>query len=81
LIGMKKTSPKEPYAFPVRPQGTRDRISNFLVAGQSFTNFFGIDTSVARRYAAEMQDDILIVDLKKGGAEVTGPRAKSTKGS
>ena len=76
IIGLKPVSPTEPYAFPVRPQGSRERISNFLVAGQSFTKHYGIDTSVARRYAAEMQGDILTVDLKRGGVEATGPRTK-----
>ena len=79
LIGLKPTSPKEPYAFPIRPQGSRNRVSNYAVAGQAFTKHYDIDTSVARRYLAEMRDDTLVVDLKSGGAIATGPRLGQTK--
>ncbi len=76
VIGLKPTSLKQPYAFPVRPQGSRGRAGNYTVAGQAFTKNYGIDTSVARRYAAEMQDGTLLIDLKTGGVDATGPRAK-----
>jgi hypothetical protein len=77
VIGLKPTSPKQPYAFPVRPQGSRGRTGNYTVAGQAFTKNYGIDTSIARRYAAEMQHDgTLLVDLKNSGVDATGPRAK-----
>ena len=81
LIGIKATSAKEPYAFPVRPQGRKgSRPSNYLIAGQAFTKHYGIDTTVARRFPAEMEDDTLVVDLRRGTV-ATGPRAKGRDGA
>jgi hypothetical protein len=81
IVGLRSISPKEAYAFPVRPQGRKGkRPSNFVVAGQAFTKHYGIDTSVARRFPAEMQDDILTVDLKRGTV-ATGPRLKDKDGA
>jgi len=77
VIGVRKVSKKEPYAFPTRAQGRKGQApSNYLVAVQAFTKHYGIDTSVAMRYPAEMQDDILTVSLDRG-IVATGPRAKS----
>ncbi len=80
-VGLRPVSPKESYAFPVRPQGRKDkRPSNYVIAGQAFTKHYGIDTSVAKRYPAEMQGDVLAVDLKRGTV-ATGPRLKGKAGA
>jgi hypothetical protein len=77
VIGIRAVSKKEPYAFPLRAQGRkRHEPSNYLVAVQAFTKHYEIDTSVATRYPAEMQDDILTIPLDRGNV-ATGPRAKS----
>jgi len=77
VIGVRQVSPKEPYAFPLRGQGRKDKEpSNYLVAVQAFTKHYGIDTSVAMRYPVEMQEDILTVPLDRGMV-ATGPRAKT----
>jgi hypothetical protein len=73
-IGIKPVDPTSPRGFPVRPQGRNG--STFIIAGQSFTKHYGIDTSVARRYAAAKEDDMLVVDLNADSVDVTGPRAK-----
>jgi hypothetical protein len=76
VIGLREVSKKEPFAFPLRPQGRKGHEpSNYLVAVQAFTKHYGIDTSVAMRYPAEIQDDILTVDLSRGTV-ATGPRAQ-----
>lgn len=82
VIGLRAVSPKEPYAYPVRPQGRAGRDpSNWLIAGDKFANHYGIDTSVTRRFPAEMRsDDILAIDLRRG-VEVIGNRAKSSSKS
>jgi hypothetical protein len=75
VIGIRKVSKKEPYAFPLRAQGRKGRQpSNYLVAVQAFTKHYNIDTSTAMRYPAEMQEDILTITLDRGIA-ATGPRA------
>jgi len=73
-IGVKPVDPTSPRGFPVRPQGKND--SNFMIAGQAFTKYYGIDTSVARRYAAAKEGDMLVIDLNSDSVDVTGPRAK-----
>jgi len=73
-IGVKPVEPTSPRGFPVRPQGKNG--STFMIAGQSFTKYYGIDTTVARRYAAVEEDGILVIDLKADSVDVTGPRAK-----
>jgi hypothetical protein len=79
VIGLREVSKKEPFAFPLRPQGRKGaQPSNYLVAVQAFTKHYGIDTSVAMRYPAEMHEDILRISLDRG-IVATGPRAK-TKG-
>ncbi len=72
-IGFRPVSPNSPRAYPVRPQGKS--AATFMIAGQAFTKYYDIDTSVARRYSVEMQDGILVIDLKSESTVVTGPRA------
>lgn len=75
LIGFKPVAPTSPRAFPVRPQGAN--AGTLMIAGQAFTKYYGIDTSKARRYPVEVQDDgnggILVLDLKGDSVEVTSP--------
>lgn len=80
-IGFRATSSEKPSAVPLRTQGgNRGGATTYMAAGRAFTNFYDIDTSVARRYYVQMEDDILVLDLKGGSVEVTGPRAnKSSK--
>ncbi len=73
-VGIKPVEPTNPRGFPVRPQGKNG--STFMIAGQSFTRHYGIDTSVARRYAAVKEGDMLVIDLNADSVDVTGPRAK-----
>ena len=75
LIGVKPASISQPRALPVRAQG--EDANTYVIAGQAFCKHFGIDTSTARRYAVEMRDDLLVVDLKSDSTDVTGPRARS----
>jgi hypothetical protein len=75
-VGFRSASPDRPQAFPVRAQGQNS--VTHIVAGQSFTNHYGIDTSVARRYPVRMEDEILVLDLHGDSVEATGPRARSS---
>jgi len=45
-----------------------------VVAGTAFTQYYKIDTSVARRWIPTVEDGILCIDLKYGGVEVTSNR-------
>lgn len=73
LIGFKPRPLNYARALPVRPQGPNQ--NTYMIAGRAFAQHYDLDTSVARRYAVEMRDGILILDLKTESVDVTGPRA------
>lgn len=73
LVGFREVSSDAPRAYPVRPQGKN--AATFMIAGQAFTKYYDIDTSLARRYSVKMQDGIMVLDLKSESTVVTGPRA------
>ena len=76
LIGLRKVDSSVSHAYPVRGLGSRRPTnSNFLVSGTALTTFYGIDTSVSRRRIARIEGDMLVVDLKDPGLEVTSNRA------
>lgn len=75
IIGIRAIDIGQIHAFPVRaPSKKRD--SGFLISGRAFTKYYEIDTSVARRWKAYMDHDVLCVDLTSPHVEVTGPRAR-----
>lgn len=73
LIGFRPVASDSPRGFPVRPQG--ERASTYMVTGRAFSKYYEIDSSIARRYGVEMQDGILVLNLKSPSVDVTGPRA------
>lgn len=72
-------SAERPRAFPVRAQGKN--AATRMVSGQAFANHYGLDTSVARRYAVTMEGDMLVLDLRGESTDATGPRTKHDAGS
>jgi hypothetical protein len=76
IVGFRPLKKQLPHAYPVRVQG---RSSTFLIAGHAFLKFYDIPNEVSTRYVAEMFGDVLGVDLKKKGIEVTGNRTGRTK--
>lgn len=75
IVGVRGVDPDVEHAYPIRPMGTAR--NTFMVSGRAFTQHYGIDTEVARRYPAQMVDGVLCVDLKLPGTEVTGNRSRS----
>lgn len=76
LMALKKAEPSTPHAYPVRPLGKSG--STWLVSGQAFTKFYGIETDKAMRWDAKPEPDgLLVIDLKESGTEVTGNRKQS----
>lgn len=76
VIGFRKIDPSDPTAYRIRRQ---PNARSYVVAGQAFTQHYGINTDVARRYAAKMFDKVLGVDLKGESIEVRGPRLGTGK--
>jgi hypothetical protein len=70
LVGFKPSSPDHPRAYPARPQPQGTSVS---VAGRSFMKHYGIDASTTKRYAVQMRDGILVLDLESESTEISGP--------
>jgi hypothetical protein len=73
IIGVRPLKEKLPHAYPVRVQG-RTTSHTYLLAGLAFMKYYEILPKVSTRYIADMYDDVLGVDLKKKGLEVTSNR-------
>lgn len=73
IIAFAPTSENNPAGYPPRKQPTG---ANWYVAGQMFTRHYGIDTTVARRYAVEVEDNILFLNLNGPSTIATGVRAR-----
>lgn len=73
LIGFRKVDESIRHAYIVRPLG---RGTTHMVSGTAFLAYYGIDFDTARRWVARQEDDLLVVDLKQPGIEVTGNRAR-----
>lgn len=78
LIGLRKAGPEVPHAYLVRPLGKGG--TTHMVSGTAFLAYYGIKFDTARRWIARMQDDMLVIDLKQPGAEVTGNRGRLSSG-
>jgi hypothetical protein len=78
-VGIRKVSPEVEHAYQVRPNGTKAR--SFLVAGSAFTQYYGIETGVARRWPAEGTDGeaMIVIDLRKPGTEIVSNRNKARR--
>ena len=73
LIGIRPTNSASGRTAPIRKQGQSE---SYLIAGLTFTKEYDIDSSVARRYVATIQENMLIVDLNSPSTDATGPRSR-----
>jgi hypothetical protein len=78
LIGLQKAGAAVPHAYLVRPLGKSG--TTHVVSGTAFLAYYGIKTHTARRWIAERRDDMLVLDLKRPGAEVSSHRRRGTAG-
>lgn len=78
LIGIRKTTASMAHAYPVRGIGKNE--ATHVVSGKAFLAYYGIPRDIARRWTAEERDDMLVVDLKQPGAEVTGHSSRPHQG-
>jgi hypothetical protein len=76
IMGFRALNEPLAHAYPVRQQG---RSHTFLIAGHKFLKYYGIPNEVSIRYVAKLYDDVLGVDLKQKGLEVTSNRSGHTK--
>lgn len=74
IIALKGVAEDVEHAYPIRGVDTD---GPWIVSGTAFTRFFNIITDVSRRYPAYVEGDLLCIDLKLGGTEVTSNRVKN----
>lgn len=67
-IGITPSDPKAPDAITIRKQKGS---ASYNIAGMAFCKWYDIDTSVARRYEATLEEGNLYVDLKQPAKVVT----------
>lgn len=66
----------EPHAYSLRPQSSRDS-GQMILSATAFTQFYGIDTSVSRRYKPYEEDGMLCIALEGPSTVVRGNRSKA----
>jgi hypothetical protein len=62
---------------PLKQRGRKAPPSSYLASGKAFAVFYGIPTDVAKRWTAQVEDDMLVVDLNEPGLEVTSNRNRN----
>lgn len=75
IIAFAPSAENNPAAYPPRKQPTG---AIWYVAGQMFTRHYDIDTTIARRYPVEVEDNVLFVNLNGPSTVATGVRARAT---
>jgi len=73
-IALVKSAFGKVLSKPVRRQGKNS--ATWIFSGRLFTRHYGIDTTTARRYEAIVRNGKLFIDLRTGGADATGVRAR-----
>ena len=77
LIAIQAADADEVHAQVVRLLNPARGSGPVLVPASGFVREAGIDTSVARRWPARHDNDMLIVDLNTGGVEVVSNRERA----
>jgi hypothetical protein len=73
LIGFRAASEKSAHAYPIAPQANA---RTFQTSGRAFCAAFGIETGTARRFAPEVDGEIVVIDLKDEAKNVSKPRRR-----
>jgi hypothetical protein len=78
IIGIRPVDPSSPRAMKLARQGGGN---TYNISGRSFLNYYDIPYETAKRYPARVSGNMLLVDLKEGGVEVSPSRMKSREES
>lgn len=73
IVGIRSAEETVEHAYMLRSSLAK-RESSLLVSGRAFTQYYGINTDISRRWPAYVEDGILCIDLKQAGTEVIGNR-------
>jgi len=75
IVGFRGVPKTAEHAYPLRAQAGKS-VGPYIVSGTAFVRYYGIETTVSRRFVASMQDDVLCIDLKLEGTIVTSNRSQ-----
>ena len=78
IIGIRPVDPTVDHAYPMRSQANKDD-GPFLVAGGLFTKYYEIPTDESRRWSVDIEDGVLLIDLRRPGQVVTSNRTGSAR--
>jgi hypothetical protein len=78
IIGIRPVDPTVDHAYPMRSQASKDD-GPFLVAGGLFTKYYEIPTDESRRWSVDIEDGVLLIDLRRPGQVVTSNRIGSAR--
>lgn len=73
IVGVRGVPREAEHAYPLRSAPRSD--GPFVVSGTAFTKYYGIDTTVSRRWVGVMNDGVLCIDLNTEGTIVTSNRS------
>lgn len=76
IVGIRAVDGDTPHAYVLRPQSPAKDTGPLIIAGGLFTQFYGIDTTVSRRWIPSFEDDILGVNLRTEGVIATSNRGR-----
>ena len=77
IIGFRPASDESPHSYPIKPQQNG---KTFQTGGRAFCAYYDIEIGKARRFAGEMIDGVLAIDLKgeaRDAKRVSRPKAVS----
>lgn len=77
LMGIQKASGATPHAYAIRGVGNNE--ATRVVSGKAFLSYYGISRDTARRWIATVRGDMLVIDLKQPGTEVSGHSSRAQK--
>ena len=75
LLGFRPAEVNAEHSYPVRPLG---KSGAGLISAKAFCDFLDIPRDVARRWLAQMQDDMLVIDTSGPATEIHSKRGSGT---
>ncbi|MEX5301372.1 hypothetical protein [Kocuria sabuli] len=76
VMALRPADDTSPHAYGVRTGSTKGP-GQAMVSATAFTQHYGIDTTVTRRWRPFVEDGMLCIDLTQTGTVIEGNRAKN----
>lgn len=77
IMGVRPAEPGSTRSYRLRREG---KGRSYQTSGEAFIRGYGIPHERATRYKADVEGDMLLVDLKRGGVDVSARPPRSGRG-